>query len=162
MTIRPPGVRDDIDRDALSPDYVRAAYDYWRSQRRSAVLPPIGAIDPVKLPRACLPYIVVMDVETDPLRFRSRLNGTEIVRGFGIDQTGLYFDEIPNMEKQLARFQWCVRERRPYMAEDKLAFAPHDFRSYQTIALPFGDEAHGVQRILFVFSFMTPDTGDVS
>jgi len=30
----------------------------------------------------------MVEVESKPLRFRSRLNGTKVVEAFGVDQTG--------------------------------------------------------------------------
>lgn len=150
---RPDNLQDKFGRENLSAAHMRAAYDYWCDIRGSLALPPADAIDPLKMPRACLPFIVILEVEDPPLRFRCRLTGTEVVDSLGVDLTGLYIDELPAITKQLARMEWCVRKRRPYLVEDAVTFAPHDYRRYRTMALPFGDGAQGVERIVFVFDF---------
>jgi hypothetical protein len=150
---RPDYLQDEFIRESLSADHMRAAYDYWCDNRDNLELPPADAIDPLKMPRACLPFIVILEVEDPPLRFRCRLTGTRVVESLGVDLTNLYIDELPGIAKQLARMEWCVRERRPYLVEDAVTFAPHDYRRYRTMALPFGGGGQGVERIVFVFDF---------
>lgn len=159
MADKPKNLKDRFRSEDLSPAYMRAAYDYWSSVRGKTALPPVCAIDPISLPTGCLPYIVMVEVESEPLRFRSRLNGTKVVEAFGIDQTGRYYNDMPGMTEQLTRFEWCVRNQRPYLGEGTITFAPHDFHRYRTLGLPFGDEERGVQRILFVFDFLTTGAG---
>ncbi|WP_143596351.1 hypothetical protein [Tistlia consotensis] len=156
MTGRPDNLQDQFSREALSPSYLQAAYDFWCEARGSDALAPVEALDPTRLPLACLPYLGVVEVEPDPLRFRSRLTGTRVVEALGVDHTGCYLDEIPGMAPQIARIEWGVRERRPYLAESAVTFAPHDFRRYRTLTLSFGGEAGDVRRLLFVFAFLPP------
>lgn len=156
MSDRPPSLRTDFSRESLAPAYVRAAYDYWCRARGAERLPPVEAIDPTRLPVECLPYLSVLEVERDPLRFRSRLTATAVVEALGDDQTGRYLDEIDGMAEPLARFAWCVREQRPYLTESDITFAPRDYKRYRALGLPFGDAARGVRRLLFVFSFLKP------
>lgn len=153
MSERPENLQDQFSRDALSPAFLRAAYDYWCENRKAGGLPPTDAIDPTRLPRECLPHIVILDVEPSPLRFRFRLSGTKVVEGLGVDYTGVYLDEIPGIAEQLERISWCAREGCAYLSESLITFAPNNFKRYQVLGLPFGNGALGVQRIVFVFSF---------
>lgn len=145
-----------FDPAALAPPYLRAVYDYWDAARGTAAMPPPGAIDPLRLPREALPHLGLIEVEREPLRFLTRLQGTSVVEALGINHTGRYYDEIPGMDAQVARLAWCARERRPYLTEGTASFAPKDFQHYRLLALPFGDESHGVRRILFVSAFVVP------
>jgi hypothetical protein len=155
----PEKLQPDFSRDALSQDYMRALYDYWCQARGDVTLPPLAALDPLRLPVAALPYLAVLEVEPSPLRFRSRLTGTRVVEALGVDHTGLYMDEIPGTTEQLQRMAWCVRTRRPYLVDATITFAPHDYKRYQTLALPFSDASLEVRRILFVFAFLEPEDG---
>lgn len=151
----PPGkLQIDFSRDCLKHDYARVLLDYWHEARGLAAMPPLSAIDPTRLPRACLPYISVLDVEQAPLRLRSRLAGSALVDQLGVNQTGHYLDEYPGMTAQIERMAWCVREQRPYLVEDELTFGPNDYKRYQVLVLPFGDPGCGVQRLVGVFCFM--------
>jgi len=150
----PEGLQTDFSRDSLARDYAKELYDYWCEARGAARLPPVDALDPTKLPRSCLPYLSVLEVEDSPLRLRSRLVGTALVDQIGVNQTGRYIDEQPGMEAQRARLEWCVREKRPYLTDAALSFAPNDYKRYQVLILPFGDSERGVQRVVGVFCFL--------
>ncbi|WP_193367859.1 PAS domain-containing protein [Pelagibius marinus] len=147
-------LQTEIHRDALRQDYAGDLFTYWCEARGPAVMPPLSAIDPVRLPRACLPYISVLDVERSPFRLRARLTGSALVDQFGLNQTGHYLDEFPGMTAQIERMEWCVREQCPYLAEDELTFGPNDYKRYQVLVLPFGDPGCGVQRLVGTFCFM--------
>ena len=155
----PEKLQPDFTRDSLSQEYMRALYDYWCQARGAAALPPVAALDAMRLPIAALPYLAVLEVEPSPLRFRARLIGTRVAEALGVDHTGLYMDEIPGTTEQLQRMTWCARTRRPYLVDASITFAPRDYKRYQTLALPFGDASLDVRRILFVFAFLEPEGG---
>lgn len=156
----PEGLRATFCREDLPVDHMRAAYDYWLAARGAAVVPPVSALDPMLLPRGSLPYLSVLEVEQAPFRLRSRLTGTALVDHLGINQTGHYLDEIPGIARQLARMEWCVHAQQPYLAEDKLTFAPKDYKRYHVLILPFGDPGRGVERLVGVFGFHGDGNGD--
>lgn len=149
-------LRTDFTRESLIEEYARGLFDYWLAARGTARMPPVCAIDATRMPRECLPYISVLEVEHGPLRLRSRLSGTALVEQLGINQTGRYLDEIPGMAAQIARMEWCVRKQQPYVAEDGITFAPNDFKRYQILVLPFGNPEEDVQRLVGVFCFLDP------
>jgi len=71
---------------------LRAIYDYWRSKCRQNRLPVRADLNPADIPRL-LPFIYIVDVEREPLRFRFRLVGTRVCEWFGHDATGRYVDD---------------------------------------------------------------------
>jgi len=81
-------------RDAIRDRVLIALYDYWRSRRSDNKLPGRADIDPVDMPRAALPYIVLADVGEGGARIRYRLVGTAIVSEWGSDFTGRFIEEI--------------------------------------------------------------------
>ncbi|GAB4374517.1 MAG: hypothetical protein Kow00114_37110 [Kiloniellaceae bacterium] len=154
MSRLPKGLLANFSRDDLARDYAKQLYDYWHDARGAAAIPPIDALDPTRLPRACLPYLSVLEVETRPFRLRSRLAGTALVEQLGSDPTGQYLDETPGMAAQIARMAWCVQEQRPYLTNDDVTFAPNKHKRYQVLILPFGDSERGVERVVGVFCFL--------
>jgi len=72
---------------------IRALFEYWQSIHPEAGLPGRQHLDPLDIPQL-LPNIWMIDVTRDPLRFRFRLIGTEIVKFVGRDVTGLWLDEF--------------------------------------------------------------------
>ncbi len=72
---------------------VRKLYDHWLSLHSpGAGLPGRQHFDPAAIP-ALLPWVWMMDVQRQPLRFKHRLVGTEHVRAMGRDFTGVWLDE---------------------------------------------------------------------
>jgi hypothetical protein len=81
-------------RDAIRDGILIALYDYWRARKLGAKLPGRADIDPVDMPRAALPYIVLMEIGDGGKQIRYRLVGTAIVDEWGADVTGKYLDEV--------------------------------------------------------------------
>jgi hypothetical protein len=86
----------DLSNSPLAADCdprLRRLYDYWLSLRPAAGgWPGRQHIDPAAI---CdlLPWIWMVDVERNPLRFRYRLLGTEQVQAMERDLTGRFLDE---------------------------------------------------------------------
>lgn len=134
---------------------LRATYEYWLSKCVGETLPPVSAIDPLALPRASLPYLNLIGVEPEPLRFRFRLSGTDFVDQVGSEMKGTYVDEVPGMERTARRFRWMALNRRPYFAEDMLTFSERDYKRYRAIGMPFVDTDGAISRMLFVHEMLS-------
>lgn len=79
------------DRDGWHP-LVRCFYEYWVSVSPPGRLPGRQHIAPEEVP-ALWSRMWMLDVYRDPLRFRYRLCGTEMVRSLGREVTGYWLDE---------------------------------------------------------------------
>lgn len=119
----------DFDREAIRSPYLRLLYDYWIKLRGNRAAPDIHEIDPLDIPRAALPYVVLVDLEHDPFRARYRLVGTHGTQAAGWDYTGRYVDELdmPNtmveeihedflfaiqLRPMYANYEWPLRDNR--------------------------------------------------
>jgi hypothetical protein len=83
--------RIEDDRSGWHP-FVRRFYEYWLAVAPPGRLPGREHIKPEELV-PLLPRIWMLDVFRDPLRFRYRLVGTEIVRSVHRELTGMWLDE---------------------------------------------------------------------
>lgn len=75
---------------------IRQAHGYWLSVRPAAdLLPGRQHIEPTAIPKL-LPHVWMLDVQTEPLRFRYRLLGTAIRHktASGENVIGRWMDEI--------------------------------------------------------------------
>src|ERR1700730_15140635 len=70
---------------------------YWESCRGSRAMPGRADIDPVDM-QFILGNLYLVDVLREPLRFRMRLHGTELVRRAGHDLTGKVLDTLPQTD----------------------------------------------------------------
>lgn len=107
-----------------------------------------------------LPFISMVDVERDPLRFRFRLVGTETVRAMGIDVTGKYSDMNPAIAVLNERYTWIVENKRPYLYNGELTWSENSFLNYYALAMPLSNDDTEVNIILYGMYFTFPDSGE--
>lgn len=125
-------------------------FDYWLGKRGNRRAPSRGNIRPMEIP-ALLPIVHLIDVQEDPLAFRHRLVGTEIVESVGRDVTGMLVDEALYGEatKQvfdgLAAVAWEVR---PYRRLARLDYTDRPWLAMEALEMPLLDDDGRVNMIL--------------
>lgn len=79
----------------IEPEHqpLKDIYAYWLKKKGDRFAPSRADIDPTEIP-LLLPYVGLVDVFRNPLRFRYRLTGTQISSAYGKELTGRYLDEI--------------------------------------------------------------------
>lgn len=75
------------------PDLIQF-YDYWASLRGGRPMPSRKDIDPLHIPPAYLPNLMLIEVLQDPRRYKYRLIGTHVVTASGEDRTGRIFENV--------------------------------------------------------------------
>ena len=97
-------------------------YAYWRSKRHDDCPPQRRNLDPIEIPEL-LPILHLIDVLWEPLRFRHRLVGTEVVRHMARDVTGLPVDVTlygPATTEIVDSLEMLATQGRPYRREARL------------------------------------------
>lgn len=93
---------------------IREIYAYWDGKRLGRRMPSRADLDPVDIP-SFLPNVILADVLHDPVRFRYRLVGTDIVDKRGFDPTGKPIGDV-NFGKSkdfvLALYRDVIESRR--------------------------------------------------
>ncbi len=138
-------------------DILKGIYQYWQSMRGAHIMPSRADLYPEDI-IALLPYICLVDVERETRRYKIRLIGTENVKAIGFDVTGDYLDNYPLMERQLkTRYDWLVRERRPYIISDNLKWSEKSFLDFCSIGLPLSHDKENVDILMFGSSYKYRD-----
>jgi hypothetical protein len=145
--------------DFALPDNVRDArvrlfFEYWTSKCRPGRLPCRSDIDPNEMV-AFLPYVILLDVERGParFRFRYRLVGTEVVSLFGYDPTGRYLDEAtsPQRYPQVhARLLSVAETKRPHYAILPVPLPNRDSVYAEILTVPMASDGDLVDLLLGV------------
>jgi len=88
---------------------------YWQARHPpGGGLPGRQHVDPLEIGPALLPFLFLLEVEDDPLRFRYRLTGTHMVKGIGRDPTGRLMESaFPEFlfGRSYPDYPACVRDR---------------------------------------------------
>ena len=83
------------DPDKIRDDNVRQFLQLWQDAHMDERAPGKDFLDPIRL-RFLLGSLSLLEVHHDPLRFRYRLVGTDIVERLGHELTGKWLDEHPD------------------------------------------------------------------
>jgi len=133
---------------------VRRFYDYWLSVAPPGRLPGRQHIAPEDI-ITLLPRLWMLDVFRDPLRFRYRLVGTEIVRSVQRELTGQWLDETqpesvsnPTLSN---RYRFIVDTGRPTWRRGPTLWSrdPHH-RSIENCLVPLATDGETVDKIFAV------------
>jgi len=95
----------DVRSQIQSPE-LRRLYDYWDAQKAGRDYPTRADLDPREL-RYVLGDMLLLDVLRDPLRFRFRLHGTNLVTRAGYDMTGRLVDDMPGESNRSLLLERC-------------------------------------------------------
>jgi hypothetical protein len=124
-------------------------YDYWCAARQGRRFPARRDIDPLEIPYM-LGSLMLVDVLRDPLRFRVRLHGTDMVARAGYDLTGKFLDELPISEFRdyvIERCRQIVEATQPLWVQHDRELDERQFR-YQALWLPFSDDDTTVSMLI--------------
>jgi hypothetical protein len=140
-------------------DRLEDLFAYWNLKRGNRPAPSRRDLDPRDIARL-LPCLHLIDVEREPLRFRHRLVGSELIDILGRNVTGKYvgdglygraageiFDTMKTLTTQL----------RPFRRRARLEWHRADRLTMEALELPLVDENGQVNMILCGRSFSLAD-----
>jgi hypothetical protein len=91
---------------AIGDERLVRLYEYWLVCKGNRRFPSRRDIDPLDF-RYLLGHIMLVDVSYDPLRFRVRLRGTEMVQQARYELSGKFLDELPVAEYRNYVIEQC-------------------------------------------------------
>jgi hypothetical protein len=128
---------------------LRRLYEYWLIKKRDRRLPARSDIDPLDFTYV-LGHVMLLDVLRDPLRFRVRLHGTDMVMRAGYDLTGKLMDDLPDPDYRRyvrERCEGLVRTGDPLVLRHDRTLDRRTQR-YEALWLPFSDDGQNVTTLL--------------
>jgi hypothetical protein len=143
---------------------LRRLYDYWLSLRPAAGgLPGRQHIDPAAI-RDLLPWIWMVDVERNPLRFRYRLLGTEQVHAMERNFTGRFLDEAhPSFVASVSYPQYVAAAERAeigYRRGPPVFHLSKDYVAIERLLLPLAKDGATVDVLVAITVYFSPSRRD--
>jgi hypothetical protein len=141
--------------DPASPR-LRAFYAYWRGLAPAGAVPAYSGFDVVHVPRALLPFLILLEVLDAGADFRYRVVGTGVVEAIGRDFTGETVHEYSHRHEPpgVAEGYRHVRSlQAPDLYQGTLEAVGKGFIRYERLAVPFTGDAGDVEHILACFQF---------
>ena len=132
-------------------------YGYWLDKRGGRPAASRADLAPSEI-NPFLPILNLIDVQKEPLGFRHRLVGTEIVERLGRDATGRWVGaELygPSWEEIFNSLRCVAEELRPYRRLARLDWHSRSWLSVESLELPLIDGGEEVHMILRAASYFT-------
>ena len=144
---------DDTGRDLsrLTQATLTSALAYWERICGDRAMPARGDLDPVEIPRL-LPFVMLVDVLTEPLDFKFRLIGTEVQAIIARDLPGKRFSAVPHMapgNKLWSEYESVVANRRPLTSGVDYVGTDRRVRAIRHCVMPLSTDGKAVN-MLFV------------
>ena len=122
----------------------------WERKRVGAKLPSKTAFPPHEI-RPWLGHVLLVDVDQNPVRFRVRLMGVNLVAYAGTDHTGRWLDEIfdPEQVKRLTAPHFkCLETKAPHYDVTAIIKDGSEKMLLHRVHLPCADDGSTVNVIL--------------
>lgn len=138
--------------DCLS-EIVRQILEYWQFKCRGRKMPARADLDPLEM-RGALNQMVMIEIHRDPLRFRTRLVGSDQGKKRGFDFTANWLDELPEGYRKvvLPRAE-AVAARGEAVRSRIRKEMDGRFFDYETVWLPLGPDGKNATMIMVVQEF---------
>lgn len=127
-----------------------AFLEIWRRRCVNARLPSRSDFEPSVF-AGHLGWIVLTDVEHEPLRFRFRLIGSNVAEMAGRDVTGRYLDEVysPEVHRVVtAGYRAAVELRQPVRVHGYFRQVDRGFMTLESLELPLSSDGRTVDMLM--------------
>ena len=132
---------------------LRAFHDYWAALPTRNGLPSRSHIDPAAI-RGLLKWLFMIDVERQPPdpRYRYRLAGTEVVRLYGLELTGMTIEEAfpAQAEELMDGCSTVVARRTPLLHRYRLPVLGQHYRFVERLTCPLSEDGTTVNMLVGV------------
>jgi hypothetical protein len=140
-------------------DRLDTLLDYWNLKRGTRPAPGRRDIDPAEI-TSLLPFLHHIDVEPEPLRFRHRLVGSELIDMMGRNVTGQYLGEGlygRAAEEIVETMTALTTQVRPFRRRSRLEWHRSNWLTMEALELPLIDETGRVNMVLCGRNFTLAD-----
>lgn len=144
-------------------DALRPLFECWDRAREGRSMPARSDFDPITLPRALLPNMILLEVYQQPQRFCYRLMGTAVAEMLGEDWTGKYVDELGPVNKRVAdQYVETVANGEPMEFHNQYEKYDSSYRRkrmmhYRRLLLPLSDDDSVVNMLMGATSVTPAD-----
>ena len=146
-----------ISPDLIKSRVVKLVYEYWAIKAAGGLLPRRSDIRWEEL-RGLASYVGMVDVLKDPLRFRIRFFGTQLVQWAGRDYTGSVIDEGATGLERLVfdDYTYVIETQQPRYDERSAAWPGRGYHRLERIVAPLSSDGKTVDMLFGAIDVHTP------
>ena len=135
---------------AIEAPLLKQLYADWQARRLGRSMPAREDFDPLDL-RYVLGKLLLIDVLQQPLQFRFRLVGSDLVQRSGVDLTGKTLDDYPDPEYRefmRRRYTAAVVGRHPLSSIQTRLVVDNRIRRCEALLLPLAGDGETVDMLM--------------
>lgn len=151
-----------ISQQDLTSERIIGGFRYWDSKRHGNLIPARREFDPLLEIPGLVRFMMLKDVQRDPLDFRYRLVGTGLRSHMTTDWTGKFMSEVEyqrppstiwDYHEQVAETAAPLFIRPNYVGPHK------DYLFIESVMLPLGEDHRHVDMIMIFIDFLRQGSG---
>ncbi len=129
---------------------LRELYKHWDQLRGERQAPPRSSLHPSDMPKL-LPYICLVEVLSEPTRFKFRLVGTVVVDYYGEEMTGRLLQDLDlnDHSRQIrSDYREAIQSCTPVLEAYHFTKNSGQWLNYERILLPLSEDGITVNMLL--------------
>lgn len=151
-----------ITEQELTSERVIEGFRYWDSKRKGDAIPARCAFDPLLEIPGLVRFMMLKDVQWEPLDFRYRLVGTGLLNHFTTDWTGKFMSEVEYQRPPSTIWDYHKRvaeSGEPLFIKPNYVGPHKDYLFIESVMLPLANDHRRVDMIMIFIDFLRQDLG---
>jgi hypothetical protein len=138
------------DPQAIRDPRLLGLFQYWLGKCRGRVMPARRDIDPIEM-RPWLGNLLLVDFPPDPMQYRIRLDGVNLVQFYSSSREGKGVEAMTSEEERrivLPQYITVLENRQPAYYETQFVTSEGVVTSQRKLLLPLSEDGQRVNMIL--------------
>ena len=149
-----------ITEQELSSELIIEGFRYWQSKRTGDGIPARSAFDPLLEIPGLVRFMMLKDVQWEPLDFRYRLVGTGLLSHLTTDWTGKFMSEVEYQRPPSTIWDYhkhVAESGQPLFIKPNYVGPHKDYLFIESVMLPLAKDHRRVDMIMIFIDFLRQD-----
>lgn len=138
------------DPTAIRDARLRGLFHYWHGKCQGRAMPARSDIDPIEM-RQWLGNLLLVDFPPDPMQYRIRLDGVNLVQFYNSSREGKGVEVITSEEERrivLPQYMTVLENKQPAYYESEFVTSEGIVTSQRKLLLPLSEDGQRVNMVL--------------
>jgi hypothetical protein len=151
-----------ITEQELTSELIIEGFRYWQSKRNGNAIPARSEFDPLLEIPGLVRFMMLKDVQWEPLDFRYRLVGTGLLNHLSADWTGKFMSEVEYQRPPSTIWDYhrqVAESGQPLFIKPNYVGPHKDYLFIESVMLPLANDHRRVDMIMIFIDFLRQDSG---
>jgi hypothetical protein len=151
-----------ITEQELTSELIIEGFRYWRLKRNGDAIPARCEFDPLLEIPGLVRFMMLKDVQWEPLDFRYRLVGTGLLNHLTTDWTGKFMSEVEYQRPPSTIWDYhrqVAESGQPLFIKPNYVGPHKDYLFIESVMLPLAKDHRKVDMIMIFIDFLRQESG---